>query len=138
MGCILTQAISVNFCIYGTNAILMAAKDVLKEYKIACIYQYVQFGFNLWFLPSFVINFIDIKSYGSHYPKEVMVLAYGACSQCVIWVILSFAYRYYFNLTTAHQAHVNIASSSYMAPSMEKGGGNDSILSETADDRSTP
>lgn len=130
----MTQGISVNFCIYGTNAILLAAKDVLKEYKIECVYQYIQFGFNLWWLPAAIINFIDIEPHGAYYPKEVMVVAYGACSQCVIWVLLSFAYRYYFNLTTAHRAHVNIASSSYIAPLMEKGGAGHITISQTEDD----
>eukprot|EP01083_Nonionella_stella_P096956 272555_1 len=112
--CLIIQAISVNICTYGTNAILRASKDVLKQYKIECIYQYVQLGFNLWWLPGFVIGFIDIKNEGARYPKSAMVAAYGAVTQCIIWVLLAVVYRYYFNLTTAHQAHLNVAGSSYV------------------------
>merc|ERR1712244_22074 len=46
--CIAVQGISVNGCIYGTNVILKASGNQLKEYGIECIYQYVQLGFNLW------------------------------------------------------------------------------------------
>merc|ERR1712244_15451 len=95
--CILIQAISVNICIYGTNAILMASKDSLKQYNVACIYQYIQLGFNLRWFPAFIINFINIPDRGPHYDKAVMVVAYGAVTQCVIWVLLPFVYRYYFN-----------------------------------------
>merc|ERR1712130_804233 len=107
------QGISVNFCIYGTNAMLKASGNTLKEYKIECIYQYVQLGFNLWWLPAFIIQFVNIESYGDHYPKAVMVTAYGAVVQCIIWVLLSIVYRYYFGVTLAQQAHANVAHSSY-------------------------
>merc|ERR1712228_496964 len=111
--CIAIQGISVNFCIYGTNAILKASGNVLKEYKVECIYQYVQLGFNLWWLPAFIIQFVNIPDYGEHYPKPVMVVAYGAVVKCIIWVLLSIVYRYYFGLTLAEQARTMVAHNSY-------------------------
>mmetsp|Transcript_27888 Transcript_27888/g.44212 ORF Transcript_27888/g.44212 Transcript_27888/m.44212 type:complete len:328 (-) Transcript_27888:191-1174(-) len=107
---IIIQMVSVNVCIYATNVILAATKDVLKGYSMTCIYNIIQLGFNLWWLPSFIIGLIHIKDLDEVYTKDVMVQAYAAVAQSVLWILLSIVYRYYFNLTRADEAHSSVAS----------------------------
>ena len=105
--------VSTLLCIYGSQALLMASKEILSEYNIAGKFKIIQFGFMSLSIPASIIKIIGMKEIDDVYTAEIMNTALSACVSCVLFGILSFGYRYYFNEETANNAFHNARNQSF-------------------------
>ena len=114
------ELISTMLCVYGSQALLTASKEILKEYKIDGKFKVIQFGFLTLSLPSAIVGIINIDNENDIYTAEIISTAYASVCSCVIFMLLSFGFVYYFNEQTANEAYRNMRNQSFVVPEMDK------------------
>ena len=127
-------------CIYGSQALLTASKDILKDYNIDGRFKVIQFSIMGLNIPGAIVSIINIKGKDDVYTEEVMTTAYEATIVSVIMMLLSFGYRHYFNEQTAKDAYRNMKNESFIDPDSQKvlsNGITDDDVEENNDDGRT-
>ena len=124
---------STLLCMYGSQALLAVSKDILIEYNIAGKFKVIQFGFMSLSIPSAIIGLIGINGENNVYTSEIMTAAYVSVVSCVLFMILSFGYKYYFNQQTANEAFRNMTNQSFIVPKDENINDNIELMEDDSD-----
>ena len=111
---------STLLCIYGSQALLIASNQILNEYKINGKFRVIQIGVITLSLPSAIIGIINIDDENDIYTSEIMSTAIATVINCVVFMLLSFGFVYYFNEQTANEAYTNLRNESFVVPKMDQ------------------
>ena len=103
-------------CLYGSQCLLNASRQLLKEYEISGKFKMVQFGIMTLTVPSALLSLIGVNTkINDVYNQEVMDQAWSGIISIILYTILSYFYKRYFNVQTARNAMRNAKTQSHTA-----------------------
>eukprot|EP01084_Bolivina_argentea_P074701 135489_1 len=101
-------------CMYASQCLLSASKQLLSEYEIVGKFKMVQFGVFALTIPTAVINLMPISDINIVYDSVIMKEAYASFVSCVLYALLTPGFKRFFGLQTAVDAMENAQKKSYV------------------------
>ena len=112
----IVQVCSSIGCLYASQCLLNASREILKEYEISAKFKMIQFGIITLTVPSALLSLIGVNTaVDDIYTDEVMDQAWSGAISCILYTILSYFYTKYFNVQTARNAMQNAKAGSHLS-----------------------